>query len=195
MSRRAEALLWTALSLAAALGILVDLSRRYEPPSRIVSIPVSGLGFASTEVPLNQSERGIYSRADVIKRCYQVGKNRFLLIAIDGTRNRHAVHDPLFCFTGAGWKVASREDFPLESGQGALLHLRRKGERQDVLYWFSDGRSRHASVVRYWIQATLRRVTLGRSGKEPILVMIQSVSGEPVDFPKVIEMFGVLSDI
>ncbi len=66
---------------------------------------------------------------------------------------------------------------------------------RETAYWFSTGRQRHTSVIRYWFQATLRRITLGRSDKEPVLIMIQSEEDHTLNLGEVLDQFGVLFDI
>ncbi len=192
MTPLADKLLWTALIMALALGILFDASSLPEDMSRVNHIPAQGLGFTSVDIPLSSSELSLYSKAEVVKRYYQLGKDRFMLIAIDGAKNRHAVHDPIYCFQGAGWQIAEKIAVPVESGEALLLLLEKNGSYREVAYWFTDGKNRHTSVVRYWIQATLRRITMGRSGKEPILIMLQSVDEHPANFRKIFDQFGVL---
>jgi hypothetical protein len=181
--------------MAIGLGLLFDVCAPSEELSRVRTIPAQGLGFSGTDLPMNQRELSLYNKAEVVKRYYRVGKNRFMLIAIDGSKNRHAVHDPLYCFRGAGWSVVKKEPFPVEGGTVILLKLRKGAARQQVAYWFSDGRNRHGSVMRYWFQATLKRITMGYSGKEPILVMIQSVNDEPINVMQILDQFGELFDI
>lgn len=192
MTPLADKLLWTALVMALALGILFDLSSLPEDISRVHHFPAEGLGFTSVEIPLSSSELSLYTKAEVIKRYYQLGRDRFMLIAIDGAKNRHAVHDPMYCFQGAGWRVAEKNTVPFEGGEALVLLLEKDGSYREVAYWFTDGKNRHTSVVRYWIQATLRRISMGRSGKEPLLVMLQSVDDNPVNFRKIFDQFGVL---
>jgi len=174
------------------LGILFDAGSLPEEKSRVHHIPAQGLGFTSIDIPLSVSELSLYTRAEVVKRYYQLGKDRFMLIAIDGAKNRHAVHDPMYCFQGAGWKIAKKDMVPIENGEARLLFLEKDGSYREAAYWFSDGKKRHTSVVRYWIQATLRRITMGRSGKEPILIMLQSAEEHPVNFRKIFDEFGIL---
>jgi hypothetical protein len=195
MSSQSNILLWAALSIALVLGIVFDVCPPPDELSRVRCIPSQGLGFESMDIALNKSELSLYNKAEVVKRYYRVGKNRFMLIAIDGIKNRHAVHDPLYCFRGAGWMIVKKDKLPVEGGEALLLHLKKSDNYQDVVYWFSDGRIRHGSVVRYWIQATLRRITMGRSGKEPILVMIQSIENEPIDFMQIFDQFGALFQV
>jgi hypothetical protein len=195
MSRLAQRLLWGALALALVMGVAFDLSRKGADASRIHRIPAKGFGFHSFEIPLSQGELARYKQAEVIKRCYVMGASRFILVAIDGERNRHAVHDPMYCFTGSGWRIVSTESMPIEAGSCTVLHLMKGAVSRDVAYWFTDGRKRHASVVRYWLQATLRRITMGRFGQEPVLVMIQSIEGSPVNLTNVMNQLGALFEI
>jgi hypothetical protein len=188
-------LLWVALCTALLLGMLFDACPPPDELSRVHGIPAQGLGFEGADLPLNQSELSLYNKAEVIKRYYQIGRTRFMLIAIDGAKNRHAIHDPMYCFRGAGWMIERKDKLPIEGGEALLLHLKKGVTSRNVAYWFSDGRTRHGSVVRYWLQATLRRITMGHSGKEPILVMIQSIDDDPINFMQILDQFGALFEI
>ncbi|HPW67959.1 MAG TPA: exosortase-associated EpsI family protein [Deltaproteobacteria bacterium] len=130
-----------------------------------------------------------------MKRYYGFGADELVLIAIDGAGNRHAVHDPMYCFRGAGWRIWNKTVAPVEGGEALLLQLEKYGRIRETAYWFSNGRQRHISVMRYWFQATLRRITLGRSDKEPVLIMLQSVEDHPLNLGEVLDQFGVLFDI
>lgn len=195
MSPLARKLLWIALGLALVMGGAFELCKGSGDQSRVHRIPARGFGFTSFEIPLSAGELDRYKKAEVIKRCYLMGQTRFMLIAIDGEKNRHAVHDPMYCFTGAGWRIRGSESAQIEAGSCTILHLTNGSSSRDVVYWFTDGRKRHASVVRYWFQATLRRITMGRSGREPILVMLQSVEGYPVNLVAVMNQLGALFEI
>ncbi|HOO46577.1 MAG TPA: exosortase-associated EpsI family protein [Deltaproteobacteria bacterium] len=195
MSRLTNQLLWAGFSLTLILGILFDMCALPEKGSRIHLIPLKGLGFAGYDIPLTRSELSLYNHAEVIKRCYQLGKERFVLITIDGAGNRHAVHDPMYCYQGAGWHIVSKKEIPVEGGNALVLNLKRNDENREVLYWFTNRKTRHTSVVRYWIQATIRRITLGRSGQEPILVMMQSLDNESIEWREILDQFGLLFEI
>jgi hypothetical protein len=194
MSTLVNRLLWAALCAVIALGIVFDLHRLPLGVSRVTLIPAQGLGFESVELALDKSELALYNKAEVVKRCYTVGNQSFLLIAVDGSRNRHAVHDPIYCFKGAGWQIVRSRTVSIEGGEALMMRLRKDSTR-DLLYWFSDGRTRHCSVVRYWIQATIRRITMGLSGEEPVLVILQSIEGSEVDFMKVMDQIGVFFEV
>jgi hypothetical protein len=195
MSPLAHKLLWVALSLALAMGIAIDLYPMPEEGSRVHRIPSRGLGYTSFNIPLRGEEISFYRKAMVVKRCYLMGSRRFLLIAIDGAGNRHAVHDPMYCFRGAGWRIRGAEPIPIEGGSAVLLHLKSSSSSRDVAYWFSDSQTRHASVVRYWLQATMKRISMGRSGREPILIMLQSIDGNPINLVEIMNQFGPLFEV
>jgi hypothetical protein len=162
---------------------------------RLDLIPRSGMYLTSRDVVLSAREQADFGRARVIRRVYQVRGQRAVLTVLDGSQNRHAVHDPEYCYRGAGWEVTGREAVPLVGGAADLLRLHRGDENTEVLCWYSDGTERHASPTRYWWQATLRRVSLGRSGAEPVLVLVQPYGGEPIDWRAFLDDFPSLLDL
>lgn len=177
------------VQLAASLIILlcwnglssIDGSRQLE------EIPASGLGFRSRTLPLAPGERETFARLDTVKRAYDVGGRRFVLLVVDGSRNRHGVHDPSYCVRGAGWTVETSTDVDAPKGRVKLCRLRRGDETAEILYWFGDGTRRHGSALRYWIDASLRRLTLGWSGREPLLVLLQPLGDGKVDWTWILE--------
>jgi len=70
----------------------------------------------------------------------------------------------------------------LPGGAGKILTLQKSGDTREAVFWFSDGRERHAQVARCWWQTALRRLTFGASGPAPVLVLVQSLDGGSVDW-------------
>jgi hypothetical protein len=159
---------------------------------RLRALPASGFGFASVDIPLTGEESSVLGHVHVIKRVYQVRDQRFVLMVIDGGADRHAVHDPLYCFRGAGWQVAARERFDVPGGSAALLKLSKENENREALFWISDDQTRHAEPMRYWWQSTLRRLTFGQSGAQPVLVIAQALEAERVDWSKLAADFPAM---
>lgn len=58
----------------------------------------------------------------------------------------------------------------------------------ELLYWFSTDKSSDHSLPRYWFETTLRRITLGQCGCEPILVLFHPTTNPTnstgIDSPK-----------
>ena len=187
--------LWLALGTVIALSLLWEIVPRADASARLRRLPQSGFQLASREVPLTSVEASIYHAASVIKRIYQVGHQRCLLLAIDGTRDRHAVHDPLYCFRGNGWAVGANQPVPVPGGTARILQLTKNGQTAEVLYWISDGRTRHASALHAWCQSTLRRLTFGLSGDEPVLFILQPMPGETVNWDALMAEFPALFDV
>ena len=154
-------------------------------PSHLQNLPERGLLFRSVELPLREVEQTHLADVDVVKRRYAVPSATFDLLAIDGEANRHAVHDPTFCHVGDGWSIVDRQSLPLESGQAALVRYRRGAESTQCVFWFTNGRTQSASPWWYWSAATLRRLTNGQSGAEPVLVVLQPASNQPPDWEQV----------
>ncbi len=173
MNPRLRRWLSILLGVAIVLALVWDRIPLADASARLARLPEQGLGFASREIPLNDAERSIYGTAKVTKRLYQLGREQWVVVVIDGTANRHAIHDPTYCFRGGGWNVLAQEPLAIPGGEAAHLTLGNDREQRQALYWISDGRTRHASPTRYWRQTALRRLTLGQSGPEPVLVLVQ----------------------
>ena len=187
--------LWVGLAAAATAGVAWETVPLRDARARLDALPSRGIAFASQEIPPGAVEKKIYGDARVLKRLYIAGRLRFAVTLVDGTYNRHAVHDPLYCFRGAGWEVIGEVRVPLPGGEGKLVRLGRNGETAEALVWFTDGRRRHASALRYWGETTLRRLTLGASGEEPVLVVIQPVGAASLDAHALLEFVPSLAEL
>ena len=188
-------LLWVALGIVAAMTLLWEFIPLKTSKTRLESFPSRSFGFASREVPLSDGEKAIFGKADVLKRVYQVGGQRVVTQIVDGTNDRHAVHDPMHCFRGAGWELVRGVDLPVGGGAARQITLQRGSQSAEAMYWFSNGDSRHASAMRCWWQTSLRRMTFGHSGEEPLLIILQPLSGENLDWPKLIADFGPVAEL
>jgi hypothetical protein len=186
---------WIGIGAIAALAVAWDFIPLTDASARLKLLPTQGLGFASRELPLSDAERQVFGKASLIKRVYQVGSDRIILQIVDGTRDRHAVHDPLYCFRGSGWTVTQQRDRPIPGGTSRHLILSRNGTTAEAIFWLSDGRERHSSPSRYWYQTALRRLTLGRSGSEPVLIILQPWPGQTISWDDVLTRIGPLFEI
>ena len=171
--------LWLMLVVSLGLGLLWQYYPLPDASFRLTCLAPRTVMVESRDMPLTPTEQANFSGTTVVKRLVSAGQQRVILIVVDGTHNRHAIHDPLFCFRGAGWEVTAQESFPLEAGEGRLLKLRQNQAEAEALYWFSDGRQQFSNPLRYWGKTALRRLTLGRSGPEPVLVIL-TTTGERV---------------
>jgi len=195
MNSRSQEILLGGLLFAVVLALAWDLVPLPDAQSRLAGLAPAGLGFTSREVPLNETEKSIFGSAQVVKRIYRAGRENFVVVIIDGTRNRHAVHDPTYCFRGAGWSIAGERSLTLPGGAGKVLSLRKGNETREAVFWFSDGRERHAQVARCWWQTALRRLTFGASGPAPVLVLVQPLENDrtawenlPITLPQLFEL-------
>lgn len=184
--------IWIFLVVAMGLGLTWEFH-----PLADASARLRGLGFRTanvecTDIALAPAEQINFKGTTVLKRVAMVGKECVVLIVVDGTRNRHAIHDPIFCFRGAGWEVVGQKPLPLSKGQGSLVQLHRGRGWAQAVYWFSDTETQFASPITFWWKTALRRLSLGRSGQEPVLVVLTSTSGAPVDWPALIRAWPAL---
>ena len=182
MNSLSQKVLLGGLLLAVILAVAWDLVPLPDAQNRVARLAPSGLGFTSREVPLNETEKPIFGAAQVVKRIYRVGRENFIVVIIDGSRNRHAVHDPTYCFRGAGWTITGERALTLPGGAGKILSLRKGNETREAVFWFSDGQARHAQVTRCWWQSALRRLSFGASGPAPVLVLVQPLETDRTDW-------------
>jgi EpsI family protein len=188
-------LLWIALALSVVLALSWQLFPLADSGDRLQQLPPQGWRLISRDMPLTPTEKSIFGQARVLKRLYQADGQRVVLVGIDGSQERHAVHDPLYCFRGAGWEVESKIDLSVPGGVARRLILGKGPEKAEAVYWISNGQVRHTSPLRYWWQATWRRLTLGRSGAEPVLIILQPATGEGVRWEKLFQSFPGLFEI
>jgi hypothetical protein len=181
--------LWVVFGAAVVCGAIWQLYPLKDASDRLSKIPAQGFGFSSQALPLDGDEAKILRRANVVRRRYSLGKNSLVLTVIDGTGDRHAVHDPFYCIRGSGWDIISDNSFNIPHGEARLLRMRKNGRETEALVWFSDGLRRYPSASVYWKQTTLRRVTLGKSGEEPVLVNLQSMDGKPVNWSELVRFY------
>ncbi len=191
-----ELFLGIALLAAIFLGCLWQFYPLPNAKARLAKLPMNGENFKGKKVPLVDWEKQVFGKVNLLKRVYEVDGELFFLTAIDGTNNRNVVHDPLYCFKGGGWDIVSRKPFKLGAkGEGMLVHIQKGLQQRDALVWFSDDQLRFYSVYEYWLQTMLRRLTLGRSGSEPVLIMIQPLEARPLDYNKIFKQFPELLNL
>lgn len=157
--------------LAAALcasWVFTPEARPLEDPALL---PVAGQNFRSNEVPLSRTESDFFGSASVLKRRYRTASGDFTVQVIDGARNRHVVHDPLHCWRGGGWDVASEARLQVGDGHARALALERAGDRAGAVYWFS-GYEPHASAPFLWASSVAHRLSFGRRGAPARLVLL-----------------------
>jgi len=165
------------LSLQGAPNALQDAR------ARLAALPLNAAGFHSTDLPLSAAEEPVYRHIHVLKKLCAWHSEHAQLVCLDGTQDRHAVHDPRLCFRSAHWEVLSETVVPHPAGgEMRRLRLRRDGRELETVYWWSTPTGRHASAMKYFMQSSLRRLTQGRSGEEPVLVLLQPVQAGQLDW-------------
>ena len=186
MSLNKKILLWIGLIITITLGALWQFYPLPDAQDRLDTLPLQGETFQGKDSPLTDFEKHAFKEVNLIKRIYQAGSQKCFLTVLDGTHNRHIVHDPFYCFRGSGWKLLSKKQIPIDKGHATLLKMRRGIQRREALVWFSDGQKQHASAMTYFVQTTLRRLTLGYSGEEPLLIVIQPLNTQTLNWKALI---------
>jgi hypothetical protein len=163
--------------------------------SRLDRFPRKSGQMESHDLPLTAGEEAIFSGVTILKRLALVGDDHAVVTVIDGTKNRHAVHDPIYCFRGAGWEVSREETVPLDKGAARLVHLRQGKDVAEAMYWFSDGKEQFSRPILYWWKTALRRLTFGKSGMEPVLVIVTSAGDTLPHWPALIKSWPELQSL
>lgn len=183
MKRR---LLWCALIFTVLITLVWPMIPVSSAENRLINIPKANADFQSCPLDFAPSDQAFLGEAQAIQRLVTVrGAGRLVLTVIDGTRNRHAVHDPRYCFAGAGWNVQSKRTMKVPTGEATWVALARNDQKSEALWFFDDGTHQFTSPVEYWLATSMRRATLGRSGIEPVLVTLRSLPDEPVNWDRV----------
>lgn len=175
MSPKQTILLFSVMLIFVLSALFIRFADKGEAVSRIDAFPREGTGFSSREIELSDFERDMLGAATAYKAVYSWKGGLYAVTIIDGSKNRQAVHDPRYCFRGAGWAIVSYNKTPIKGGHAEHLWLEKSGVKSEALFFYSDGNSAFASSLRYWMTATWRRWMFFRDINEPILVMIQPV--------------------
>lgn len=177
------------LILVAAYVRTLDLP---DASGRIADFPQSGPGFSARSIPLTEFETDMLGEADGYKWIYTWKGLRYAITILDGTYNRQAVHDPRYCFRGAGWTIETDETITLAGGHARQLSLRNESGTSEALFFYSDGEHIFDAPFEYWMRATLRRWLRSHGGGEPILVMIQPLDSGVGIQPAINELLPML---
>ena len=97
----------------------------------------SNVDFPGRALEISESEQQLLGGAHAEKRLYLIDGEAWVFTMIDGSGNRHAVHDPMYCFVGDGWNVFDKQDASLPRGEGRHVKLNKAEKKLEVLYWFS----------------------------------------------------------
>ena len=186
--------LWVGLGAVVFLAVVWTSIPLPDAAGRLQALPKRGVDFLSRDLPLSPGETKALGPVAYLKRLYVWRGQRFAVLAVDGTHNRHVVHDPQYCLQGAGWHLVSTRPVAIVGGHAMLARFTRSNRSVEALYWYTDGETRHASPLRYWWQTTLRRITLGAAGNEPVLVVVQPFDNDPLDWQRLTAEFSPLAN-
>ena len=184
--------LGTLLAAAVAASMVWPHLPMHGDPRPLDRIPRSGIGLKSRDADLTDLEKKWLGDAEGLKRIFSFRGQLWLLAVTDGTNNRQAVHDPMYCFLGEGWVVTGKRPVPLAGGTAMCASMTRNGETAQVLYWFCDDGAPFCSLPEFWAKSTLRRITRGWSGSEPLLFILRPLETPPGDWLDAASQFAPL---
>ena len=173
------------LSLLLVMVVAALILRRIELPDaseRLRDFPTSGPAFSSKQMELTEFEEDMLGEANALKAVYAWHGMNYVITIIDGTHDRQAVHDPRYCFRGAGWDITDEQRLGYAGGFIRKLILNQDGEHMEAVFFYSDGETAFDKPSQYWLRATKRRWLRRFGGPEPLLVMIRPLdSSQSVD--------------
>lgn len=184
--------LWIFLAIAIVLGLLWQFVPLSNAEERFEALPLVGTQYGGKDIPLTEFEKSFFYRVNILKRGYNVQGDGIFVVVLDGTDNRHIVHDPYYCFKGSGWDIVSEKSVPIPNGTASLVNIRKGSEEKQAMFWFGNGSVNYDSPLKYWMETTLRRLTLGFSGPEPVLVLVQPVNHQTFDWQELPKQFPSL---
>jgi hypothetical protein len=180
------------LLLLCALAVLVALIWPSLPlaseTNRLATLAGSGSGFDSVPLSLTSADIKFLNGAKAdIRHVKLHSGGSLVLTVIDGSENRHAVHDPSYCLAGGGWQITEKKRISMRSGEATWMKLVKGEATSEAIWFFDDEKSQFTSPLAYWARTSARRMTLGRSGSEPRLITLRALPGEAMNWDEVRE--------
>jgi hypothetical protein len=194
-SANGKVLQWLIVLFVVAATFAFKVNATGQSQDALSDIPISGYGFDGRVLAFSEAERTFLGGAEAIKHEYSQANFRLVVVVVDGSNNRHAVHDPMFCLRGAGFEITNQTAFPIINGHGELISLAKGAAKQKVAFWFSNGEQRYTAFSRYLFESAVNRLTLGTIGTQPRMVTVYSVGERIPNWSSVLDRFPVLMDI
>ncbi|MGZ0655028.1 hypothetical protein ACWPKS_05420 [Coraliomargarita sp. W4R72] len=179
------------LLLILAAGYLRTLKLE-DASQRIADFPQEGPGFSARSIALTDFESDMLGDADGYKWIYTWKGLRYAITILDGTHNRQAVHDPRYCFRGAGWQIEADDAIDFAGGHARKLKLSNDSSTSEALFFYSNGEVIFDAPFEYWMRATLRRWLRSYGAGESVLVMIQPLDAGVGIQPAINELLPML---
>lgn len=174
MRRPAPSVLMIGLAL---VPILIDLLSSTPALSQPPELPLTGSGFFAEDIGFTTAEATMLARVPVTKRRYIVDAQQVLVLAMDATANRHAIHDPTYCLQGAGWRVAVDEQRSVPAGHVRVVRAERAstGEVRRIVCFFRSGDQLYTTTARFLGDFVIARWWPGKT--RPLTFMIAVTTG------------------
>jgi EpsI family protein len=142
--RRIKSLQIIFLMLLAAIILVVwlDQSQKREITGINLSLISNTIGvWGGADVPKTDDDQKRADIGDLVIREYSSNKNSLYLVAIQERGDRHRVHSPINCYTGAGWTLLEKREIVLAGGKTVRrLFMNKDNSFRLVYYWFTNGK-------------------------------------------------------
>lgn len=176
-------------------ALALDSYKLSNGQERVQRIPTYGPGFALRPLPAQADDAALFGKAQVHRFTLACRQGNFLLTIIDGTDNRHAIHDPVYCVSGAGWQVTEEQEIKTSHGRVKALRLNKQGRETHLLYFFADGERHWTSPTRTWLGQAARRASLGTTSEAILLVELQPYQKTKPNWVELVHTLPVLTEL
>src|SRR5437868_13581801 len=129
--------LWLVAIVSIGCGAAWSVHPLEGAVDRLQEVPLVRGQFHGQDISLTDRERIVLGRVDLLHREYTSPFRSVYVTVIDGSKDRHAVHDPRYCLQGAGWKLLNEEKRPVVGGESTWITAERDGHRAEAVFLFT----------------------------------------------------------
>jgi hypothetical protein len=127
-------ILWFTFIVAAVVTFVWPWIPVPTAANRLAAMPTSSPDFHARRLEVSAADRAFLGKAQAVQSLIVMrGGGRLVLTVIDGSQNRHAVHDPNYCLAGAGWRIHAQQDVKVPSGHATWVSLARDAQTSEAL--------------------------------------------------------------
>ncbi|MBA3685478.1 MAG: EpsI family protein [Planctomycetes bacterium] len=119
--------------------------------------------WVGSDLPISTSTAALLGRDHRCSRAYRADDRIVELVVTSTGGDRHRMHPPEYCLTGAGWSVVAERTDSATLSDGTIVtisgrSLTRADLGLELAYWFSDGRMVLHSYQAMLAEDSMRRV-------------------------------------
>jgi EpsI family protein len=166
------------LAFAGLAGLSILMNRiQLSPLQDQLTLSYLQGDWVGSNNEVSDAAKDLLGAERILSRRYRNDSRHVDLLVTSTGGNRHNMHPPEYCMTGAGWRVEERtlESLTLGIGQVEVsrLALTKDDRRLQFVYWFTDGEVRLSGYQDVLKEDMLRRFQGRRTNWYLFRVMAQ----------------------